>query len=72
MSPGQRWEGWAEWRKPSPVVVTQEATRKPEPMTPAQAALLKALCADVGEKFNPTLSKRRASLRIAQLKRRTK
>jgi hypothetical protein len=41
-----------------------------EPMTEAQAKLLKRLCEQHGETFNPSWSKRMASRRIQQLKRR--
>ena len=51
-----------------------EAARNPdrasgeEPMTEAQAAYLRALCADTGADFDPGLSRDAAAERIEQLK----
>jgi hypothetical protein len=41
-----------------------------ELMTSAQASYLKALCEEMGEEFNPELSKTEASYRIEELQRK--
>lgn len=41
-----------------------------EPMTGAQASYLKTLCEEVGETFDPSLSKADASKRIDALRKR--
>jgi hypothetical protein len=41
-----------------------------EPMTGAQASYLKTLCEEVGESFDPSLSKAEASKRIDELRQR--
>ena len=67
-----RWKGWYRQPKHAPVVVTQGPLIEAEPMTEAQAKYLRSLCGKAGEKFNPTWTKRQASIRIRQLKRRLK
>ena len=42
-----------------------------EPMTDAQASYLRTLCDDVGEEFDPTMTKADASRRIDELQQRS-
>lgn len=65
-----RWRGW-DRQGDAPVTVRRvEPTREAPPMTEAQAKYLKSLCAQAGEAFNPSWSKRQASVRIKQLRER--
>lgn len=65
-----RWRGW-DRDGDAPVEIRHtEPTRTAEPMTDAQAKLLKRLCDEKGEPFNPSWSKTMASRRINQLKNR--
>jgi hypothetical protein len=65
-----RWRGW-DRQGPAAVEVRHvEPTREAAPMTDAQAKLLKRLCEQHGETFNPSWSKAQASKRISQLKAR--
>lgn len=65
-----RWRGW-DRQGVAPVKVRHvEPTVPADPMTEAQAKLLRRLCEQHGEKFNASWSKRMASQRIQQLKRR--
>jgi Protein of unknown function (DUF3072) len=65
-----RWRGW-DRQGVAPVEVRHvEPTSEAVPMTAPQAKLLKRLCEQHGETFNPSWSKQQASVRIGQLKAR--
>lgn len=51
--------------------MTSETQRAHEPMTDAQASYLRTLCDDVGEPFDPNISKEEASVRIDELQARS-
>lgn len=66
-----RWKGWGtKPTKAAPVKVVQEASKEPPPMTKKQASFLRDLCRQKGVKFNPKWTRKQASKRITQLKRK--
>lgn len=70
----QRWKGWRHGQTnakegDAPIKVTHGPVTA-KPMSEKQAAYLKLLCEQTGEKFDPTLSMGRARVEITRLKRR--